>query len=199
MLLDSAIKPIPLSHSKIEKANKTKSHFSSTTRPKSKLRSKFRQTRSDPAIPPEIATFARLKTHRKRERLTPRNAERAEIGLEAVEPEEAGAGDGVVGVGDADDVAGVADRGRDEEEGEEAEEDAGPGADVVHLGEVVGDPGGEDGGAVLLLGLGLVGGEGGGVPVASAAAAFAVVGVRRGSAHGEDSLEHGGGAKEGEK
>lgn len=80
----------------------------------------------------------------------------------------------------------MADRGGDEEDDEEAEEDAGPGADVVELGEVVGDPGDEDGGVVLLLGLGLVGGEGGCVAVA----AFAVVGVRRGSAHGEDSLEH---------
>lgn len=119
-------------------------------------------------------------------RSAPRNAERAEIGLEAVESEEAGAGDGVVGVGDADNVAGVADRGGDEEEDEEADEDARPGADVVELGEV-GDPGDEDGDVVLLLGLGLVGREGRGVPVA---AAFAVVGVRRGPAHGEDSLEH---------
>ncbi|PKI45559.1 hypothetical protein CRG98_034077 [Punica granatum] len=100
----------------------------------------------------------------KYERLTPRNAEGAEVRFEAIEAEEVGAGDGAVGVGDADEAAKGLDEGRDQEEEDKEEEEPRPGgAEVVELGGVVNESGGKDGDVVLLPGLGLVGRVGVGV------------------------------------
>lgn len=106
---------------------------------------------------------------------TPGNAEGSEIGFEAIEAEEAGAGDGVVR-GDADEAAGVEEEGEDEEEDEGEEEEAGQHGSGS--GQVVGDAGGEEGEGQVFLGLGVVGGV--------------VVGVGVGgvSAGGEDAVEH---------
>ena len=113
------------------------------------------------------------------------HAEGSEIGVEAIEAEEAGAGDGGVGRGDADEAARCEEEGESEED-EEDDGDAGEveGAGTGDSGEVIGGSGGDaEENVLVLLSLGFVG-------VYIGVGVVVSVGVD--AAGGECPLQHGG-------
>lgn len=116
-------------------------------------------------------------------RLTAGHAEGSEIGVEAIEAEEAGARDGAVGRGDADEAARCEEEGEgqeDEKEDDDAREVEGTG--TGDSGEVIGGSGGDaEENVLVLLCLGFVG-----VSVGVA------VGAGVDAAGGESPLQHGG-------